>query len=65
MQRAHFLGSHRLPSKPAALADTMHSRGYIGQFTRDGELFVGEPPAVHAVHAVHGIVWETPRSPMP
>jgi DDB1- and CUL4-associated factor 11 len=37
---AHFACHHRLPARPANIADAMHSRGYIGQFTADGEVFV-------------------------
>ncbi|GAB4823240.1 hypothetical protein N2152v2_010286 [Parachlorella kessleri] len=39
-QRAHFVGTHRLPSQTSGLGDRMRSRGYIGQFARDGDLFV-------------------------
>lgn len=39
-QITHFATYHRLPSRPAHLIDTMHSRGYIGQFTKTGDIFI-------------------------
>lgn len=38
----HFSAFHRLPTKPTKVVERMQSRGYIGQFTKDGELFVGK-----------------------
>lgn len=36
----HFSSHLRLPTKPTGIAARMHSRGYIGRFTDDGEVFV-------------------------
>jgi hypothetical protein len=40
-QCAHFAAFHRLPSTATRVVDQRQSRGYIGQFTPDGNLFVG------------------------
>lgn len=40
-QCAHFAAGHRLPSCPSRVIDQRQSRGYIGQFTPDGNIFVG------------------------
>lgn len=39
-QCAHFAAFHRLPSTATRVVDQRQSRGYIGQFTPDGNLFV-------------------------
>ncbi|EFN50915.1 hypothetical protein CHLNCDRAFT_37629, partial [Chlorella variabilis] len=39
-QCAHFAAFHRLPSTPTRVVDRRTSRGYIGQFTADGNIFI-------------------------
>jgi hypothetical protein len=36
----NFATHHRLPTRPKVCVDRMASRGYIGRFTADGDLFV-------------------------
>ena len=40
-QCAHFAAFHRLPSQPTRVVDQRPSRAYIGQFTPDGDIFIG------------------------
>jgi hypothetical protein len=42
----HIAAFHRLPTRATAVVDRMQSRGYIGRFTSDGEIFVGEATAL-------------------
>lgn len=42
-QRCHLGAFVYQPAVPVHCIDTMHSRAYIGQFSGDGELFIGPP----------------------
>jgi hypothetical protein len=41
LQCAHFAAFHRLPSRPSRVVEQRPSRAYIGQFTPDGNIFIG------------------------
>ena len=41
-QRCHLGAFVYQPAVPVHCIDTMHSRAYIGQFSGDGEVFIGE-----------------------
>lgn len=40
-QRCHLLGEHYLPNRPLGVRASMQSRAYIGQYSHEGNLFVG------------------------
>ena len=54
LQCAHFAGCHRLPTQPSRVIDQRQSRAYIGQFTPDGNLFIGACAAWGAWRAAGG-----------
>ena len=41
-QRCHLGAFVYQPAVPVHCIDTMHSRAYIGQFSGDGEVFIGD-----------------------
>ena len=56
-QRCHLGAFVYQPAVPVHCIDTMHSRAYIGQFSGDGEVFIGEqgharwPPVKMQLHS--------------
>lgn len=42
-QRCHIAAFHLLPTSARTIVENMHSRAYTGQFSANGELFVGAP----------------------
>ena len=44
-QRCHLGAFVYQPAVPVHCIDTMHSRAYIGQFSGDGEVFIGLSPS--------------------
>lgn len=43
-QRRHMYGFHYLPDKPVHMRDRMNSKAYIGQYSHEGDYFIGETP---------------------
>ena len=41
-QCCHLASFHYLPSRPTRMVDRMQSRVYIGNFSKEGNVFVGE-----------------------
>jgi len=41
-QRCHMSGVHYLPNRPLGVRASMESRAYIGQYSHEGNLFIGE-----------------------
>lgn len=45
-QQRHISAKHAIPNRPLELRDSMQSRAYIGQYSHEGNLYVGEGPPI-------------------
>lgn len=41
-QQRHISAKHYIPNRPLELRDSMQSRAYIGQYSHEGNLYVGK-----------------------
>ena len=62
-QRCHLGAFVYQPAVPVHCIDTMHSRAYIGQFSGNGEVFIGA--LFYSCHQSHGITVLSARLLLP